>query len=72
MTGLDFRRVGKAYRSPLDDGDALWLRRENGRWRLLWEHRTSRGYRTYTRLGTHPTLAAGKEYAHSLYPKAED
>lgn len=66
MSAYTFRKVGSAYRCPLENGQALWLRRGNGRWSLINEHFTPLGVRSWSTLGTYSSLAAGKADACAL------
>lgn len=67
MSGISFKKIGGAYAADLDHGDErFWLRRINGRWNLIWQHRDPLGDRMMSRLGTYTNLAAAKKEAEIL------
>lgn len=52
MSDINFMKVGSAYVADLDYGDErFWLRRNSGRWDLIWQHRDPLGDRMMTRIG---------------------
>lgn len=70
MSAYTFRRVGNVYRCTLENGQALWLRRYNGRWSLLSQHLTPLGDRSWSTLGTYSSLEEGKADAFALLGQA--
>lgn len=67
MSGISFQKVGSAYVADLDYRDErFWLRRINGRWDLIWQHRNPLGDRTMSRLGRYSNLADAQKEAEIL------
>ncbi len=59
-TQTAFRKCGTAHRMILDNGTALWLKRIDGRYSLLWQYRDNFGAWSWSLLGTYSTLAEGR------------
>lgn len=60
-----FQKIGKAYRMSLDDGTALWIRRDRAthRYDLIWVHRDPQGARAVSVLSTFRSVKAAVKAA---------
>lgn len=63
-----FQKIGKAYRMTLDDGTALWIRRDRTthRYDLIWVHRDPHGERVNSVLGVFRSVKAAEADAFAL------